>query len=93
MSKTRYMSTETFSPFVVETTVTNIIEQNNIVNDKCKNVFECESKNGKPRMCVYWERSSVSVGDIVKLTGRLKNDVFLVWKMLIIRKAEQNEPK
>ena len=95
MAKKKYMSNFALSlaPIDVETTVTNIIELNNVVNNKYKTVFECESKNEKPRMCVYWERSSIAIGDKVKLTGRLKNDVFLVWNMLITRKAKQNECK
>lgn len=93
MIRKKYISNPASPPLEVETTVTSIIELNNVVNEKYKTVFECESKNEKPRMCVYWERSSVAVGDVVKLTGRIKNDVFLVWKMLIIRKAKQNECK
>lgn len=91
MARKKYISNPALSPFIVETAVINIIELNNVVNGKYKTVFECESKNEKPRMCVYWERSSLAVGDTVKLTGRLKNDVFLVWKMQITRKAIKNE--
>lgn len=90
----KYMSNSVDKPFEVETKVTNIIEFNNIVNEKYKTVFECESKSGNPRMCVYWNKTSVQVDDMVKLTGRLKNGVFLVWSMLILnRKAKINECK
>ncbi len=53
---------------------------------KCKSVFDCESPTGTPRRCVYWEfsdsRTSFTVGDAVTLTGRIINDVFLVYKLL-----------
>ena len=50
MIRKKYMSNPVSPPLEVETTVTSIIELNNVVNEKYKTVFECESKNETPRM-------------------------------------------
>ena len=52
-----------------------------------KSVFYCESTSGQPRMCVFWDKTSVQIGDEVQLKGRLKDDIFLVWELIIMRRC------
>lgn len=78
----------------ISSTVTKIEEQNVLVNDKYKTVFFCESQT-KPegRMCIAWGKTRIIVGSKVELDGRFKDDVFLVWKMIITnQKALEFEP-
>lgn len=52
---------------------------------KIKSVLDCESKSGKPRRCIYWQLgqpTGVQVGDEVTITGRIENEVFLIYKLL-----------
>lgn len=57
--------------------------QNQEINEKFKTVFYCESKT-KPegRMCIVWGRTTFKEGNEITMTGRMKEDVFLVWRYL-----------
>ncbi|MDY6358464.1 MAG: hypothetical protein SPL73_05640 [Cyanobacteriota bacterium] len=70
------------------------LEVNVFPQEKFKLVFDCESKTGVPRRCIYWcmgKPSNVQIGDEVCLDGRIENNVFLVWKLLIMKRSTQNE--
>ena len=68
---------------IVNSTVTEIVEKNTVINEKYKNVFMCESASGTPRMCILWSQSNLEVGDEVEMRGRINNGVFLCWKLYI----------
>ena len=58
--------------------------QNQLVNDKYKTVFYCKSNTlPEGRMCVSWEKTRIVVGSKIEMDGRMKDEVFLVWKMTI----------
>ena len=75
---------------LMETKILRFEEQNKISpNEKFKNVFYCESKvKPEGRMCVLWERTLAQPGDTVVMKGRLNGDVFLVWSLMITKRAE-----
>ncbi|MBO7211138.1 MAG: hypothetical protein J6V44_09100 [Methanobrevibacter sp.] len=76
----------------IETTtkVVSIEEYNKFINNRYKSVFYCESqKSDKPIMCVYWDRTTLEIGDTVRVIGRFNNNVFLAWQVQILKKAEQ----
>lgn len=75
---------------LLETKIIRFEEQNKICpNDKFKNVFYCVSKlKPEGRMCVLWERTVAQPGDTVIMKGRFKDDVFLVWSLTIMKRAE-----
>lgn len=74
---------------LIESEILRFEERNLIQKDKWKNVFYCKSKNPEGRMCVYWGRTIAEVGDKVEMKGRFKDDIFIVWSMMI-RKKEQS---
>lgn len=77
---------------VVDTKVVAIEEYNKWYGDKYKNVFYCKSKQPTPRMCISWGRTSLRVGDEVRLTGRVKDTgEFICWNILIFKRAENPE--
>lgn len=67
----------------ISSKIIKIEVQNQIFNNKFKTVFYCESTN-KPegRMCIVWDRTTFSEGDEIDMTGRMKEDVFLVWRYM-----------
>ena len=70
-------------------TVLKFEEQNKHYGQKIKTVFYCKTpKMDKELMCVAWGETYISVGDVVNIKGRMKDDVFLVWGMMIIKKKE-----
>lgn len=77
----------------VETTITSIDFINKFINGKFKTAFYCASSNGKDRLCIYWNRSTIDVGDRVSLTGYIKenSEAFLVYQMLILKKNKNVE--
>lgn len=57
--------------------------QNEPINDKFKTVFYVESKkHPEGRMCVIWGRTTFNEGDVLYATGRIKDEVFLIWSYL-----------
>lgn len=100
--KKEYVSKFADEYFWVTTTVTEIIERNKEFEKgdkfRVKNVFKCaSSQEGAPdRMCIYWSRCCVEVGDTVQMQGRVENGVFLVRTskkrnyLLVIKKKEEN---
>lgn len=76
----------------VISTITEIELQNQEVNGKWKTVFYCKSNsNPKGRMCIIWGRTTFKVGDEINMTGRLKDDVFLVWGYLYRSNSKEGE--
>lgn len=76
------------------TTVIKIEEQNVLVGKKYKTVFYCSSST-KPEgaRCIAWGYTAIAEGSEVTLTGRFKNDCFLVWSMNIINSIRrEREP-
>ena len=64
-------------------TIINIELQNQEINGKYKTVFYCKSsKFPDGRMCIAWGRTTFKVGDEIDMIGRIKDDIFLVWKYL-----------
>lgn len=91
--KEKFVSKYADDATIINTKVLEIEEQNVQYYDEKKNkyrfksVFYCASSRGKPRMCVSWDRNTIQVGDEVQLKGRLNDDVFLVWSLLIMRRS------
>ena len=91
----KYVSRFADERTIVDTKVLKIEEQNIPYFDKEKNmnifksIFYCESPIGEPRMCVSWAKSNIQVGDTVQLSGRLKDEVFLVWSVIIMQRATE----
>lgn len=91
--KEKFVSKYADDAIIINTKVLEIEEQNVQYYDEKKNkyrfksVFYCASSSGKPRMCVSWDRNTIQVGDEVQLKGRLNDDVFLVWSLLIMRRS------
>lgn len=54
-----------------------------------KTVFYCKSSTGEPRMCVCWDRTTMSVGDRVQMKGRISDGVFLAWSVMILKRASE----
>lgn len=77
----------------VQTKIVEVLEKNKWYAgcQKYKCAFTCESKSGKPRLCVSWQRfPSLEVGCEAILTGKLINNVFMVWDMKLW-KLKENE--
>ena len=75
----------------IETVILEMIEKNKYYEqtDKYKCAFRCKSNAGS-RLCIAWERyPNIKAGDKVCMTGYIKNDVFIVKTLLIIKKFEQ----
>lgn len=75
------------------TTVSRIESLNIWTGSKYKTVFYVPSTKteSKERMCIVWGRTTIRVGDTVSLTGRIANNVFLVWNLLILKREEPEE--
>lgn len=74
----------------VEATINKIDFINQEINDKLKSVFYCPSYLcPEGRMCIYWGRTSIQVGDKVLMKGRFVDGTFLVWQLLITKGQEQ----
>ena len=72
--------------------ILEILEQNTAINNKLKTVFYIKKKsNNNKILCIYWGKSYISVGDIVNLNGRLKNDTLIVWSMWIVHKRHKED--
>lgn len=87
----KYVSKFEDSALLVSSKIIEIVESNKEypTKDKVKNVFKCAtSSDYDPKMCVYWGRLKISVGDEIQMKGRFKDNVFLVWGLLITKKAE-----
>ena len=72
------------------------IETNHFADEKYKMAIECVSPTGTNRMCILWGTGKVPevyVGDTVNLTGRIKNNVFLIYTMKIIKSRENNSER
>ena len=71
----------------IETEILRYEEKNRIYPEgNFKNIFYCRSKtNPQGRMCIYWSRMTAEPGDKVILTGRSDNDIFLVWKLTVLK--------
>lgn len=73
-------------------TVIDIEKENEIVGDKIKNVFYVKDEKNNKILCILWRMCFVNVGDEVLLKGRYdKNGAFLVWNLMILKKAEKSE--
>lgn len=74
---------------IVTTKIVEIEELNKPFDNRYKSVFYCESqKSETPVMCIFWKRTTISVGDTVSLKGRLNQNTFLAWDVQIIKSAE-----
>ena len=65
----------------ISTTIESI-EPTLTYGEKYKLAFRGVSATGTPRLCIYWGYGiipKISVGDKAILTGKIKNDVFLVY--------------
>lgn len=87
----KYMSKEFHTNLIsIETVIVEILEKNKLYErcQKVKNVFKCASNKGKPRLCVAWERfPNIEEGDLVGMTGYIKNEVFLIKSLIILKKG------
>lgn len=87
----KYMSTEfQKNDISIETVIVEILEKNKWYENcqKFKNAFKCASTTGKPRLCVAWERyPNIEEGDLIKMIGWIKNEVFFVKSLVIVRKG------
>lgn len=92
MPKKKRFYKEPENTILVMSYVTEVIESNCEHGDKVKNVFNCLSYTGKPKMCIYWGRSNVAVGDKVHLKGWYSpNGVFIAKEVMIMPKSPQEE--
>lgn len=67
----------------ISTTIESI-EPSVTYGEKYKLAFRCASATGTPRLCIQWGYGNIpkiSVGDRAILTGKIKNDVFLVYTL------------
>jgi len=86
MARKKYVPKEPKYKIISVSTKVLTLDVINYPDGKCKSVFDCESPSGTPRRCIYWQwsqsRTPFIVGDVVILTGRIENGVFLVYKLL-----------
>lgn len=79
---------------LITSEVIEIIENNKqYPNEKIKNVFKCASRDGNGKTCIYWGISNIATGDEISMTGRYKDEVFLVWSLQIIKKGTNKNVK
>lgn len=66
---------------------------NQVCSEKYKSVFYVQSEINpdKPVMCVLWGYTSIGLGDEIGMKGRLLNNIFLVWSLIIKKRCEQGE--
>lgn len=70
------------------------IETNHFPDEKFKMTLTCASETGTDRICIKWGFGippQVYVGDTVILTGKIKNNVFLIYKMRILKTRQNYE--
>lgn len=92
MPKKKRFYKEPENTVLVMSYVVEVIESNFIHGDKVKNVFNCLSYTGNPKMCIYWGRLNVTVGDKVHMKGwDSPNGVFIAKEVLIMKKSPQKE--
>ena len=91
--KNKYTSKLVDEAILVNATITEIIEKNREYSHRFKNVFKCASQTGIDKMCILWGRSNIDVVDDVQMKGRLKDDVFLAWSIIITKKGHVYECK
>lgn len=92
--KKRYVSKYEEDSILITSTIIKIEQQNEIIGEKFKNVFYLKSKNYPEtgRMCVSWGRTIFNVGDEITAKGRINTDgVFLVWSLMITKRAGKSE--
>lgn len=83
-----YQKSQWSGTALFESQIIRFIEQNKIcLNGKIKNVFYIRSTvYSDGIMCIYWERTSALIGDIVACKGKLnKNNILLIESMLILQ--------
>ena len=80
---------------IVETTVTNFVERNKFYEEKnkTKNVFTYKNSKGTDQLCILWDYTTTNVGDRVLLKGRFTPQAFIVWNVIIIKRAEQTDER
>ena len=88
MRKRNRISKYTDEAVLIETTITEVLEHNKEYSERIKNVFKCASRIGEDRLCILWGRSNISAGDKIQMKGRIKDDVFLAWDLMILKKAD-----
>lgn len=50
---------------------------------KTKTVFDIQSdRTGNIATCVDWSKRRIKKGDKVRITGQIKNGVFIIWTLL-----------
>ena len=75
---------------IVDATISRIDFINMEIGDKYKSVFYCPSYlEPEGRMCVFWGMTNLEIGDTVQMKGRFNDGVFLVWSLIIIKKASK----
>ena len=76
---------------IIKNTVSKIEYQNLPVGDRYKTIFYVPSYLcPEGRMCVFWQRNNINVGDEIAMKGRFSDGVFLVWSLQVYKRAEQN---
>ena len=87
----KYMSKAFHTNLIsVETIIVEILEKNKWYENcqKFKNAFRCASNTDTPRLCVAWERfPNIEKGDLIKMVGWIKNEVFYVKSLVIVKKG------
>jgi len=75
---------------IVESTILKIDYKNKLVGSRYKTVFYCPSQLcPEGRMCVVWGNTSIETGDSITMKGRYLDGVFLVWSILVQKRAAE----
>lgn len=72
---------------IVNAVVSGIEEVKKYPDGRVKTAFKCKSVSGDDRLCIFWSNITAQVGDLVSMKGRFKEEVFLVWSLLIVKKV------
>ena len=72
---------------IVEAKVCKIDFLNQEIGNSLKSVFYCPSYYApEGRMCIYYKKCNIEIGDKISMKGRFNDGVFLVWDMQIKRR-------
>ena len=86
-----YLSYNTKNDFLVTAIVTEIMEYNKEYPDSIKNSFKCAGTSGGEKICIYWERCNLCIGDTVQMKGWYnKQGIFIVKSLLVIVSKRAN---
>lgn len=78
-------------PIIFDSKVLKIIEKNKYQTGKTKTVFEAETPKKNTLTCIDWNNPNIKEGDEIELKGTKNADVFLVWSLMITKRATEEE--